>query len=386
MAAQLILPIGGRGTRTYSLRPDPPSALTNAAPPQSRKVFAAAHVVADPLSTEPWLTVDWDATLAFRHHLWDLGFGVADAMDTAQRGMGLPPAAVAELIRRSLAAAADRGAAIACGAATDALATGGISLRQITDAYLAQCELIEGGGGQVVLMASRQLAVAAAGPGDYHDVYSHVLQRLHRPAILHWLGPAFDPALAGYWGSATVKGATDSLVRIIEDNAEKVDGVKISLLDVDAELALRRRLPPGVRLYTGDDFHYPELIRGDEHGHSDALLGIFDAIAPVAAAAFAALDSGDGERFDALLAPTVTLSRTLFEAPTYHYKTGIVFLAYLTGRQRHFRMIAGQESARSILHLAEVFRLADEAGLLVDQDLAVARMRPVLTLAGIDQP
>jgi hypothetical protein len=299
--------------------------------------------------------------------------------------MGLPPTAVGELITRSSSAAVERGAALACGAATDGLPADERDLLKIKDAYARQTDLIEEGQAQVVVMASRQLAAAATGPRDYHDVYGHVLRRLARPAILHWLGPAFDPALAGYWGDLSVPRATDVLIELIEDNVDKVDGVKISLLNVDAELALRSRLPPGVRLYTGDDFHYPELIRGDGRAHSDALLGIFDGIAPVAAAALAQLDAGDEDAFNRLLAPTVPLSRKLFETPTFHYKTGIVFLAYLTGRQSHFRMIGGQESARSIIHLAEVFRLADGAGLIDDPELTADRMRPVLALAGVDQ-
>jgi hypothetical protein len=391
MTALITLPAANGTLERYRLRGGSAvGALPTRSPaPRSRKAFAAAHVVVNPLANGNPIndtSIDWDATLAYRHHLWDLGFGVAEAMDTAHRGMGLPPALVPELIERSLKAANERGTLVACAAATDSLEPGAsASLTQIADAYKVQCESIEAAGGQTIVMASRHLAAAATGPSDYESVYGQVLRALSNPTIIHWLGPAFDPALAGYWGSADVGEAMKALVRIIEENVDKVDGVKLSLLDADKEVALRRQLPASVRLYTGDDFNYPSLIRGDETGHSDALLGILDAIAPVAAIAFQALDAGDEATFDAVLAPTVPLSRKLFEAPTYHYKTGIVFLAYLRGHQDHFRMVAGLESARSAQHLAEVFRLADNAGLLPDQELAVARMRPVMTLAGISE-
>jgi len=391
MTARITLPTTEGNVERYQLRGGSAvnSLPKSSPPPRSRKAFAAAHVVVNPLATGSPIndtSIDWDATLAYRHHLWDLGFGVAEAMDTAHRGMGLPATLVPELIGRSLKAATERDALIACAAATDDLDPGvSASLSEITDAYKAQCDSIESAGGQTIVMASRHLAATASGPSDYESVYRQVLRTLSKPTIIHWLGPAFDPALGGYWGSPDVDEATKALVRIIEENVEKVDGVKLSLLDPDREVALRRQLPSGVRLYTGDDFNYPSLIRGDETGHSDALLGIFDAIAPVAALAFKALDAGDAATFDALLAPTVPLSRKLFEAPTYHYKTGIVYLAYLRGHQDHFRMVAGLESARSALHLADVFRLADTAGLLPDQELAVARMRPLMALAGVPE-
>jgi hypothetical protein len=302
-------------------------------------------------------------------------------MDTAQRGMGLDWAATRELIRRSVAEAHAVGGRLACGAGTDQVAVRA-SLDEIRAAYEEQCAFIEGEGAPVILMASRALAAAASGPDDYRELYRAILSQLERPAVLHWLGEAFDPALAGYWGGADLDAATDVVLGVIEDNRDKVDGIKISLLDDAREVALRRRLPDGVRMYTGDDFNYPSLIRGDAHGHSDALLGIFDAIAPVAAAALHALDDGDSERYDALLAPTVALSRHIFAPPTYYYKTGVVFLAYLNGHQDHFRMVGGLESARSVVHLAELFALADQAGLLRDPDLAAARMRLVLALAG----
>ena len=370
--------------------PGGPSAYpTSASPSRARVAYAAAHVVCDPLAdADPWLetAVDWDATLAYRHHLWDLGFSIAEAMDTAQRGMGLDWLTTQELIRRALAEARSRGTLdrIACGAGTDQLAAGpGVTLEDVVAAYAEQCELVERHGGRIILMASRALAASADRPEDYLRVYERVLSQVRQPVILHWLGDMFDPALAGYWAALDLDQATEVCLRLIEMNAPKIDGIKISLLDAQREVALRRRLPASVRMYTGDDFNYPELIAGDEQGFSHALLGIFDAIAPAAAAALAALDAGDHPRYDAILAPTVALSRHIFKAPTRFYKTGVVFLAYLNGHQSHFRMIAGHESARSVIHLAEVFRLADRAGLLRNPDLAVARMRPLLALAGI---
>jgi Protein of unknown function (DUF993) len=362
---------------------------TSANPPRTRVAYAAAHVVCDPLAdASPWLeaAVDWEATLAYRHYLWGLGFSIAEAMDTAQRGMGLDWTTTQELIRRVLAEAAQVGAIdrIACGAGTDQLAPGpDVTLDDVVAAYTEQCGFIERHGGRIILMASRALAACAAGPDDYLWVYDRVLSQTGRPVILHWLGEMFDPALAGYWGESNLDDATEVCLRLIQTHSAKIEGIKMSLLDAQREVDLRRRLPAGVRVYTGDDFNYPELIAGDEHGFSDALLGIFDAIAPAAAAALAALDAAERWRYHAILAPTVALSRHIFQAPTRFYKTGVVFLAYLNGHQRHFRMIGGHESARSMVHLAELFRLADRAGLLRDPELAVERMRPVLALAGI---
>ena len=360
----------------------------HAAPPESRLAFAAAHVVADPLAAaDPWLeaAVDWDATLAFRRHLWDLGFSVAEAMDTAQRGMGLDWAASQALIRRSLNEARALGVMdrIACGAGTDHLAPGGYAMDEVVAAYLEQCAFVERHGGRIILMASRALAASAPGAEDYARVYAQVLSHVREPVIIHWLGDMFDPALAGYWGSSDLDIASETCLQVLADNARKIDGIKVSLLDKHREIALRRRLPAGVRMYTGDDFNYPELIRGDSLGSSDALLGIFDAIAPAAAAALGALDRGDTAEYSRIFEPTVALSRHIFRAPTRFYKTGVVFLAYLNGHQSHFRMVGGQESARSVGHLAEIFRLADRAGLLRDPEMAVARMRLVLALAGL---
>jgi hypothetical protein len=330
-------------------------------------------------------TLDWEATLAFRRHLWSLGFAVAEAMDTAQRGMGLDWGATRELIRRSIAEARSYGGTVACGAGTDQLAPApGVTLDDVRAAYEEQCTFVEGEGGRIILMASRALARCARNPDDYLSVYSHILSQVKRPVILHWLGEMFDPALAGYWGEQDVEAAMEICLHLIERHADKVDGVKISLLDAQREVTMRRRLPDGVRMYTGDDFNFAELIRGDEQGYSHALLGIFDAIAPAAAAALQALDAGDWERYEAIFAPTVPLSRYIFQAPTYYYKTGVVFMAYLNGLQSHFRMVNGLESARSIVHLADIFMLADQAGLLCDPALACERMRRVLAVAGID--
>ena len=361
-------------------------------PPQrvqfdTRVAFAAAHVVADPLRTAEPLThpvLDWDATLAYREYLWSLGFGVAEAMDTAQRGMGLDWPLALELIKRSTAAAKARGALVASGAGTDHLPVGQANtLQDVTDAYLGQCEAIEGVGGRIILMASRALAAVARNADDYVSVYSSVLRQVREPVILHWLGPMFDPALEGYWGAASIPDAMENCLSIIRAHSEKIDGIKISLLDADLEVKMRRELPEGVRMYTGDDFNYDRLILGDEKGHSDALLGIFDAIAPAASMALAALDAGDISRYQELLSPTVPLSQHIFAAPTQHYKAGVVFLAFLNGFQSHFRMVRGLESARSVGHLCELFVLADKARVLRDPDLATARMRSLLLLAGV---
>lgn len=355
----------------------------------NRLAYAAAHVVADPIgTTDPWrdAVVDWDATIQYRRYLWGLGFGVAEAMDTAQRGMGLDWPNSLELISRSIDAAADfPGAVLASGAGTDHLEPGApATTDRIIAAYCEQCEAIERLGGRIVLMASRALAASATRPDDYATVYGAVLGQVREPVIVHWLGEMFDPALEGYWGHGDHHAAMEVCLGILADNAGKIDGVKISLLDKDKEIAMRRRLPPGMRMYTGDDFNYPELIAGDEEGHSDALLGIFDAIAPAASAALSALAADDEARFHEILAPTISLSRYLFQAPTRFYKTGIVFLAYLNGHQDHFAMIGGQQSARSIRHLCALFRLADRAGVFVDPDRATRRMKTILAVNGIE--
>jgi hypothetical protein len=389
MMPTLKLPTAGGTLEAYKLRLPKPWPVLMAPPVFNRIAFAAAHVVADPrVDNDPWVdtAVDWDATLAYRRHLWAHGFGVAEAMDTAQRGMGLAWPTALELIQRSAAAARDiPGATMFAGAGTDHLAPGAaLSLADVRAAYDLQCDAVEKAGGRIILMASRALVSAARGPDDYLDVYTHALRQVKRPVILHWLGPMFDPALEGYWGHDDLDAATEVCLDVIRANASKVDGIKVSLLDDAREIAMRKRLPAGVRMYTGDDFNFAALIGGDKSGHSDALLGIFDAIAPAASAALSALASGDRATFDALLAPTVPLSRHMFKAPTRFYKTGVVFLAWLNGHQSHFTLLGGQQSSRSIAHLAELFRLADQANLLRDADLAANRMRNLLAVYGVD--
>lgn len=354
----------------------------------NRIAYAAAHVVADPMADiDPWVdaAVDWDRTLAFREHLWSLGFGVAEAMDTAQRGMGLDWATSLELVQRSMQIAKSGGHLIASGAGTDHLIpSADVTLDQVIAAYETQCEAIEATGSRVILMASRALVAAAKGPEDYARVYDRVLSGLNQPAILHWLGEMFDPALAGYWGNPDHDLAMDTCIGIIQANASNVDGIKISLLSAEKEIAMRRRLPPNVKMYTGDDFNYPDLIEGDDQGFSHALLGIFDPIAGAAANALTVLSAGDHSGYREAFEPTVPLSRHIFRAPTRFYKTGVVFLAYLNGHQDHFTMIGGQESTRSTLHLAQIIRLANAAGLFTDPDKVAKRARSVFETRGLD--
>ncbi len=354
----------------------------------NRVAYAAAHVVADPLAdNDPWLTpaIDWEKTLQFRQHLWSLGFGVAEAMDTAQRGMGLDWNNSLDLIKRSVALAKKEGGTVASGAGTDHLApSASLTIDEVMRAYEEQCAAVEGAGGRIILMASRALAACAKSPDDYVRVYDRILGQVSEPVIIHWLGEMFDPALEGYWGHRDHWKAMDVCLDVINSHADKVDGVKISLLDKDKEIAMRRRLKKGVRMYTGDDFNYAELIAGDSEGYSDALLGIFDAIAPAASAALGSLARGDSKTFHDILGPTVPLSRHIFKAPSRFYKTGVVFMAYLNGLQDHFIMVNGQQSTRSLVHLAELFRLADAAGLLRDPDDATARMRRVLAVHGLE--
>jgi hypothetical protein len=394
MALFLHLPSREGGLFPYKLRGVVP-ATPAAGARFNRVAYSAAHVVADPRAAiDPWLqsALDWDATIAYRRRLWSLGLGVAEAMDTAQRGMGLDWPLSLELIRRSLDAAKDMpGALIASGCGTDQLALETVeTVEDVIAAYEEQMAAIEKLGGRLIVMASRALARVAKSPADYERVYDRILSQAAQPVILHWLGDMFDPALAGYWGAADVNAAMDTALGIIAAHAPKVEGIKISLLDKDKEIAMRRRLPPGVRMYTGDDFNYAELIAGDgvgsqpTHRHSDALLGIFDAIAPAASAALAELARGDAAKFHAILGPTVPLSRHIFAAPTRYYKTGVVFMAWLNGHQSHFTMVGGQQSARSLTHFAELFRLADEANLLEQPELAVKRMKTLLALHGIE--
>jgi hypothetical protein len=384
----ISLPNKDRTFAPYSM--GEPIAFPSKAETQSfnRVAYAAAHVVADPLAdNNPWLdaSIDWEKTIAFREYLWDLGLGVAESMDTAQRGMGLSWDDARELIRRALEAAKARpGVKIACGVGTDHIAPGpDVTVDDVIRAYEEQIEAVEAMNGRLIVMASRALARAAKSPADYARVYGRILKQVKEPVILHWLGEMFDPALAGYWGSGDHMAAMDTCLEIIAENAAKVDGVKISLLSKEKEIAMRRRLPAGVRMYTGDDFNYAELIAGDEEGYSDALLGIFDAIAPAASAGLARLAKNDLQGFHGILEPTVPLSRHIFKDPTRFYKTGVVFLAWLNGLQDHFLMIGGQESARSILHLTELFRLADKARVLHDPDRAAARMTKLLAVHGM---
>lgn len=382
----VLLP-GADGTlRSYEPRTEP-LVLTTGAPFTSRTVFSAAHVVADPFAdTTPDspAAIDWDATLAFRRHLWSHGLGVAEAMDTAQRGMGLDWAGAAELIRRSAAEAKAVGGRIACGVGTDQLTAGG-TLAEVRAAYEEQLALVEASGARAILMASRALAAAASGPEDYLEVYGHLLRQSSEPVVLHWLGPMFDPALEGYWGSSDLDTATDTFLEVVAAHPDKVEGIKVSLLDAGREIDIRRRLPQGVRCYTGDDFNYPELIAGDEQGFSHALLGIFDPLGPLAAEAVRVLDTGNTAGFRALLDPTVDLSRHLFRTPTRFYKTGVVFLAWLAGHQSHFTMVGGLQSARSLPHFARAYELADGLGLFPDPKLAEERMKNLLALYGVTQ-
>ncbi|MFI5754582.1 dihydrodipicolinate synthase family protein [Streptomyces sp. NPDC051569] len=384
----LRLPAPGGGFRPYTPRAEPARFAVGGPRLASRTVFAAAHVVADPYadtSPDAPAAVDWDATLAFRRHLWSHGLGVAEAMDTAQRGMGLDWAGAAELIRRSAAEAKAVGGRIACGAGTDQLTPGPHSLDEVRSAYEEQLAFVEETGAQAVVMASRALAAAAATPDDYLGVYARLLRQAAEPVVLHWLGPMFDPGLDGYWGSRDLDAATETFLQVIAEHPDKVDGIKISLLDARREIELRRRLPEGVRCYTGDDFHYPELIAGDDEGFSHALLGIFDPLGPLAAHAVRVLDTGDVKGFRELLDPTVELSRHLFRAPTRFYKTGVVLLAWLAGHQDHFAMVGGLQSARSLPHLARAYELADGLGLFPDPAVARARMASLLSVYGVDQ-
>lgn len=399
----LILPTSDGGTRQYRLKAAP-SWSKPVRPLTSRRAYAAAHVIpevaADNTPGAP-AHLDWHATLAYRHELWSYGLGVADAMDTAQRGMGLDWDATQQLIKRTGAEAASvvsvGGPAtagksvrdlVACGAGTDqldpaALPAGAAGIEAVLNAYREQAAVVSEAGPKVILMASRALAKVASGPDDYLHVYSTLLREVDKPVILHWLGTMFDPALVGYWGSSDVSVATETFLSLIREHADKVDGVKVSLLDAGHEVALRAALPEGVRLYTGDDFNYPELIDGDGARHSDALLGIFAAIYPAASAALQSYDAGDGARGRAILDSTRELGKHLFSAPTFYYKTGIAFLSWLNGKQPGFQMVGGLHSGRSVVHLARTFELADKAGLLKDPALAAFRMSDYLRINGV---
>ena len=368
MTARVVLP--GRAAPTVITASPWPARQP---PPRSRRALAAPHVAAGPDGS-----IDWQATLEFRDFLWDYGFGVADAMDTAQRGAGLTWDLARELIRQSATAAAARGALIACGAGTDQLPDGTHPLAAITRAYEEQLAVVQAAGAQVILMASRALAASARSARDYLEVYGSLLKQADRPVILHWLGEAFDPMLRGYWGSEHPGAAAGTVLDLLAVADGRVDGIKLSVLDDGAEVSLRRRLPPGVRLYTGDDLHYDTLIKGGPDGHSDALLGAFSAVTAPAAAALAALDRGDEDGYDAAIGPTMPVSRLLFEPPTSRYKAGIAFLAWLNGLQPQFAMPGGFQRQRPAGHLIAVFELAAEAGVFRDPDLAAARMTAFL--------
>ena len=377
---KIRLPAADGKPETYHLAGEPIS-IRKPKAPFNRVAFAAAHVVADPLSSAGAL--DWDKTLGFRHYLLDQGFGIAEAMDTSQRGMGLDWPLAHELIARSLKSAGPEASRIYSGCGTDhLLPVDARSIDDVVKAYLEQLHAIQKLGGRIIMMASRALVRVAKSPDDYVKVYSRVLKEADHPVILHWLGEMFDPALRGYWGPDDFSSALRTCLAVINSNAAKVDGIKISLLDAQKEIVFRRQLSSQVKMYTGDDFNYPELIAGDEQGFSHALLGIFAAIAPAAAVALTALAKGNTKKFHKILDPTVPLSRLIFQTPTQYYKTGIVFLAWLNGHQEHFIMVNGAQSARSLFYFTEAFKLADQAGLLRSPDLAVKRMKNLLALYG----
>jgi hypothetical protein len=383
------LPQASGSIKSYALNGRPISSVTKRSS-FNRTVYAAAHVVIDPaLSQDPFdkfPSVDWDATMAFREHLYGLGFKVAEAMDTAQRGMGVDWPIARELIQRSIRYARTiPGADLACGVGTDQLIPAiDTNLQQVESAYREQLDVVQAEGGNAILMASRAMARVAKNADDYHHVYGRLLKDSNKPVILHWLGEMFDPALKGYWGSSDISKAMDTVVELILANSPKVDGIKISLLEAKWEIELRRRLPPSVKMYTGDDFNYAELIAGDAQGFSHGLLGIFDPIATVASTALHCLADGDVKQYHALLDPTVALSREIFKSPTRHYKAGVVFLAWLNGHQKHFSMAGGAQASRDIVHYAKVFELADACGVLSNPDLAMSRMRQLLAVqAGI---
>jgi len=385
--ASIDLPRADRSIERFTL-PAPAKLVTAAAGEALPRIaLSAAHVVADPFADiAPMrdVAIDFDATQRFRDHLWDLGLGVAEAMDTAQRGMGLDWPAAQILIRNTVEAARNRpGAVVFSGVGTDHIDPQTATIDSVIAAYLEQLAYVQKLGGRVIMMASRALAKAARSPQDYARVYGRVLAEAEEPVILHWLGDMFDPALAGYWGAGSVEAAMDACLGMIADNAAKIDGIKISLLDKNLEIAMRRRMPEGVLMYTGDDFNYAELIAGDEQGFSHALLGIFAPIAPIASAALRSLKQDGPARFREILDPTVALSRELFRAPTQYYKTGVVMLAYLNGHQEHFTMLGAQQGARSLMHMTRVFRLAAELGLFADPQRAAGRMRHILALHGV---
>ncbi|SES74408.1 Protein of unknown function [Salinibacillus kushneri] len=389
MSTSIYLPKQDGSTYRYELTQMNGLANPEGSSFTSRVAYSAAHVVANPFGSndpvrEP--VIDWELTMKYRHYLWSLGLSVAEAMDTAQRGMGLQWKHAKELITRSVQEAKSVGGNIASGAGTDHLEPGtNVTIEDVVEAYEEQVSYVEGAGSKVIMMASRALAACAQSPEDYEYVYDKILNQVSQPVIIHWLGDMFDPNLSGYWGYHDLDKAMEVCLRIIETHADKVEGIKISLLDADKEIQMRRRLPETVRMYSGDDFNYPSLIEGDEQGYSDALLGIFDAIAPAAASALQDLDQGNRKQFREKLDRTVPLARHIFQTPTFAYKTGVVFLAYLNGHQLHFRMVGGAESSRSIIHFAKLFEMANQAGVLMDPEQAAERFKPLLKLAGVQQ-
>jgi hypothetical protein len=399
MTALTLLSADGT-TRTVALSAAPRYARPSE-PLRSRVAYAAAHVVpvawGENTPGRP-AEIDWDATLDFRRHVYSWGLGVADAMDTAQRNMGLDAGATRELIARSAQVAREEGGAVVVGVNTDHLAEERVPLAEVIDAYKEQLHYCEDQGAGTVLMASRHLARAAESPEDYRRAYREVLASATAPVVLHWLGPAFDPELEGYFGAADWRAASEILLGIIEENVDRISGVKMSLLDATAEVSVRERLPRSVRMFTGDDFNYVGLIGGaDAPGarqpardttatqqHSDALLGAFAAITPVASAAIQALDAGDAERYLEILEPTEELSRQVFAAPTFYYKTGVAFLSWLNGHQPAFQMVGGLHSARSLPHLSRIVELANASLALEDPELASERWHGMLRLNGVD--
>jgi hypothetical protein len=275
------------------------------------------------------------------------------------------------------------GGDLVVGVNTDHLAEEHLTLDQVVAAYLTQLEVAEEAGAGVVLMASRHLAAAAESAADYERVYREVLARAGSPVVLHWLGEAFDARLRGYFGSTDSAEASRTVLRIMGDNADRVRGIKMSLLNAQSEIDVRRELPEGATLFTGDDFNYVSLIEGDEFGHSDALLGAFAAVAPSASAAISALDEGNVERYREILAPTEALSRQIFAAPTQYYKTGVAFMSWLNGHQKSFSMVGGLHSGRSLVHLSEIVRLANVANALEQPELALERWHGMLAGNGI---
>lgn len=379
-------PIEGLSQQVISINP-PLEIPVSHEKPQSRTIYAAVHVVANPAeasAANPTATVDWETTAKFRHHIWSKGLGVAEAMDTAQRGMGMDWSNVKELVTRTMKDAKAIGGAVVSGVATDQLSPGPHSLSEIRNAYLEQLEFTIDAGATPVLMCSRQLAATAKNSEDYLEIYSNLIESSSSKVVLHWLGTAFDPLLKGYWGSDDFNICKQNVLGLINRYPEKIDGIKMSLLNEQYEIDLREQLPQQVKMYTGDDFNYVRLIRGNGKSYSHALLGAFAAISTHAASAIRALDNNDEALYEQILGPTESLSREIFKSPTYYYKTGVVWLAYLSGMQKHFTMVAGLQSGRSLRDLCELYILANQISLFPDPELALARLQQTLKTAGYE--